>query len=1183
MLKNLTYLIILILFIFSKINVSATQKAKSTYERPNIIFILTDDQRWSALGYSGNPLAATPEMDKLAEGGAYFSHAIVTTPICSASRSSIFSGLHERTHKYTFQTGDIRKEYMENSYPKLLKEAGYYNGFFGKFGVNYQGREKMFDEVEIYDRAGKFKDYRGYYYKTLNGDTVHLTRYTGQKALDFIDNVPSDKPFSLSLSFSAPHAHDGAPLQYFWQEEPNKLYQNMDMPEPDLADEKYFNALPKPVRDGFNRVRWFWKNDTPEKYQHSTKGYYRMIYGIDLEIAKIRKKLTEKGLDKNTIIILMGDNGFFLGERQISGKWLMYDNSIRVPLIVYDPRAKKHLDISDMALNIDVPATILDYAGIPVPETYQGKSLVSMVSGEKKTIGRDTVLVEHLWEFEHIPPSEGVRTKEWKYMRYINDKSSEELYNLKDDPKEIYNLVGNPDYEKVLIEFRKKNDELGLKYADPYSGIPFGLTVETIREPRYTKIIDNKPEFGWIVPKEAGLQLGYQILVSSSKENIENNIGDVWDSGNMRTGQSTNVEFEGEKLKENSTYFWKVRIFDKDNRLSEYSEPQKFSTGFFGEKLSSGNWFQIENIEPVEFRQIEEGTYFADFGKAAFGTLNINYSAKKEEKLIIGLGEKLLDGKIDKNPGGTIRYQEVELEVEPGKSEYQIELIPDERNTKSIAVALPDSFPVIMPFRYVEISGENDFPEAEIKSEDLNREAYFTYFEDNSSSFSSSNDILNQVWKMCKYSQKATSFAGYYVDGDRERIPYEADAYLNQLSHYSVDNEYAIARKTIEYFMDYPTWPTEWQLHVALLFYQDYMYTGNTELITKYYEPLKHKTLMELEYKYGLISTESPKHNGKFMAKLGFADTTQRVRDIVDWPPAQKDTGWKLPKDWPQGERDGFVFTPISTVINSFYYQNMKIMAEFAGILGKTEEKLDFEMRAARVKNSINQYLFNKEGGYYQDGIETNHGAIHSNMLPLAFGIVPDDYKNEVVEYIKSRGMGCSVYGAQFLMEALYNAGAADYALELMTATHDRSWYNMIKGGSTISWEAWDLRYKPNQDWNHAWGAAPANIVARNMWGIQPLKPGFRVAEIYPQLADLKSSSIVVPTVKGQIKADYKKFSGRLSQYLIDLPANMVAEFKLDFPQNSVVSVNGVPVNTSFGSVRLNSGLNKIEVKINSF
>jgi arylsulfatase A-like enzyme len=1166
------------LLLASNLNVFSQKKEKSSNEKPNIIFILTDDQRFNALHYAGNQIIQTPEMDKLAETGAYFSHGIVTTPICAASRASIFSGLHERTHKYTFQTGDIRSEYMAESYPELLKAAGYNTGFFGKFGVNFIDKDKLFDVIDDYDRNGQFPDRRGYYYKKLGGDTVHLTRYTGQQALDFIEDAPKNKPFSLSLSFSAPHAHDNAELQYFWQEEPDKLYKNIEMPKADISDDKYFEALPLPVREGFNRLRWTWRYNTPEKYQHSVKGYYRMIYGIDLEIAKIRKKLAEKGLDKNTIIILMGDNGYFLGERQLAGKWLMYDNSIRVPLIVYDPRANKHLDSDIMALNIDVPATILDLAGVEQPKSWHGKSLMPIVSGKEKSLGRDTILIEHLWEFDNIPPSEGVRTAEWKYMRYINDKSSEELYNLKSDPKEIVNLAGNSEYQKVLHEFRRKNDELGKKFADPYSGIPSGLTIEYIRDPRFTKIIDSKPEFSWVVPKEAVIQKGYQILVSSSKEKIDNNIGDIWNSGNVRSNKSTNVELGSEPLKPNTNYFWKVRVFDKDNRLSEYSDAQQFTSGEFGEKITSHNWFQIEKIKPVDFKKNEDGSYFADFGLDAFATLNINYSAKHKETLTIRLGEKLLDGKIDKNPGGTIRFAEVKLEVSPGKNEYLIELIPDSRNTKSIAVAMPDTFPVILPFRYAEIEGATN-----LQSSDLTQVAFFNYFDNNTSSFSSSDDILNQVWEMCKYSQKATSFAGYYVDGDRERIPYEADAYLNQLSHYSVDNEYSIARKTIEYFMDYPTWPTEWQLHVALLFYQDYMYTGNTELIEKYYVPLKHKTLMELEYKHGLISTASPNHNGAFMAKLGFADTTQRVRDIVDWPPAQKDTGWKLPKDWPQGERDGFVFTPISTVINSFYYQNMKIMAEFAHILNKAEEQLDFEMRAAKVKKSMNEYLFNKEGGYYKDGIETDHGAIHSNMLPLAFGIVPDAYKKQVADYIKTRGMGCSVYGAQFLMEALYIAGADDYALDLMTATHDRSWYNMIKVGSTISMEAWDMRYKPNSDWNHAWGAAPANIVPRYMWGIQPKTPAFGVVSIHPQMGSLKNSSIVVPTIKGQIKGEYKRVNARLTKYSIEIPANMVGEFNAGFSAEDVVTVNGEAVNLSFSSIRLNPGVNEIEVKVNSF
>jgi alpha-L-rhamnosidase len=588
---NLITIFLTLVFLCGSILATSQNKGRSNSKNPNIIFILTDDQRFDALGYAGNKIIQTPEMDKLAQSGAYFRNAIVTTPICSASRASIFSGLHERTHKYTFQTGDIRREYMAESYPKLIKDAGYYTGFFGKFGVNFSGKDELFDIIDDYDRNGAFPDRRGYYYKKLAGDTVHLTRFTGQQALDFIEKAPTEKPFCLSLSFSAPHAHDNAPEQYFWQPGSDKLYSNMQMPGPEMADDKYFNELPLPVREGFNRLRWTWRFDTPEKYQHSVKGYYRMIMKLTVEIAKIRKKLKEKGLDENTVIIFMGDNGYFLGERQLAGKWLMYDNSIRVPLVVYDPRVKKHQDIDLMALNIDVPATILDLAGVEKPKSWHGKSLMPVVTGQQKSLNRDTILIEHLWEFENIPPSEGVRTAEWKYFRYVNDKSWEALYNLKTDPKETNNLANNPEYKNVLENLRNKTNQLTQKFADPILGAPAGLTVETIRDPRFSKIIDSKPEFSWVVPKGAGIQKAYQILVSSEKEKIENNIGDVWNSGIIRSSQSFNVEFGGGPLKENTSYFWKVRIFDADNRLSEYSAAQQFQTGEFGEKLTSHNWF----------------------------------------------------------------------------------------------------------------------------------------------------------------------------------------------------------------------------------------------------------------------------------------------------------------------------------------------------------------------------------------------------------------------------------------------------------------------------------------------------------------------------------------------------------------------------------------------------------------
>jgi alpha-L-rhamnosidase len=312
------------------------------------------------------------------------------------------------------------------------------------------------------------------------------------------------------------------------------------------------------------------------------------------------------------------------------------------------------------------------------------------------------------------------------------------------------------------------------------------------------------------------------------------------------------------------------------------------------------------------------------------------------------------------------------------------------------------------------------------------------------------------------------------------------------------------------------------------------------------------------------------------MKVLGFSDTTQRLKDIVDWP--QKGGFGGV-----MGETDDFVFRPVNTVVNSFYYRNLVIMAEFAGLLGKTGDELDFQLEAEKVRNSMNRRLFNEQLGYYVDGVGTEHGSLHANMLPLAFDMVPEEYQKSVVSFIKSRGMACSVYGAQYLMEAMYRAGEDDYALELLTATGDRSWYNMIREGSTITMEAWDMKYKPNADWNHAWGAVPANIIPREMWGIQPLTPGFGLVSVKPQMGTLAHCTIEVPTIKGKIRAGYEKQGPRMAKYTIELPANMAGEFTMDFPSDADVRLNGKGVILSFGSVRLEPGTNEIEIKINSF
>lgn len=429
-------------------------------DRPNIIFILTDDQRWDALGHAGNPIIETPALDKLSEDGAAFTNAFVTTPICAASRASIMTGLVERTHQFTFGTPPLRTEFADMTYPKLLRDAGYRTGFIGKFGMTYEDGLDA-EHFDFYDRPSR--GFWGVAYYRLNSDHTgheHLTDSIGSRSLDFISKADSDpRPFCLSISFNAPHAEDLDPNQYIYPEELASLYQDVEIPPAPLSDDEWFEAQPEWVREGLNHVRWHWRFDTPDKYQRMVKGYYRMISAVDRQVERIRTRLREEGLDQNTIIIFTSDNGYFLNERLLAGKWLMYENSLRVPLIVYDPRASKPQIFEQLALNIDIAPTILTYAGITVPERMQGIPLQTVIT-DPSAVLRSQFLCEHLFENPRIPQSEGIRTDRYKYFRYRDHPSHEELYDLIQDPLEKQNLASLPEHQKVLIELRQRCDAL---------------------------------------------------------------------------------------------------------------------------------------------------------------------------------------------------------------------------------------------------------------------------------------------------------------------------------------------------------------------------------------------------------------------------------------------------------------------------------------------------------------------------------------------------------------------------------------------------------------------------------------------------------------------------------------------------------------------------------------------------
>ncbi|MBN2000242.1 alpha-L-rhamnosidase [candidate division KSB1 bacterium] len=685
---------------------------------------------------------------------------------------------------------------------------------------------------------------------------------------------------------------------------------------------------------------------------------------------------------------------------------------------------------------------------------------------------------------------------------------------------------------------------------------PEGLLCDLLRDPVKAFITDQKPEFSWIVgdTNRGAVQSAFQILVCSDPDLLKKNQADVWDSGKVPSDQSVNVEYNGKNLLPHCRYWWKVRTWNGLDQPSAYSQSQEFLTGDLRRdqlawpdesrwiKTENGEWFlenrqraEYASIKPKKIQQNSPSVGFYDFGRAAFGTLKLTVRTTRDtDSAVVYLGERCIaDSIVHKNPGrSNIGFKRSVIALKKGRHTYTVQL-PRHVSHYPNSQVLAEHMTEVAPFRYAEI-----FCTSQVDTGSVRQQALFYYFDENASHFTSSNENLNRVWELCKYTLKATPFLALYADGNRERMPYEADAYIQQLGHYAVDREYSVGRYTNQFLIFKPAWPTEWHMHTVLMAWADYLQTGNLESVAKYYLQFKAKTLLALTETNGLISSRTGKVTPEFLKSIHFKGNN--FEDIVDWPkgtPAGgKQDGYRGPT--PEGERDGYVFTDYNTVVNSFHCRSLLLLSRLAGALGDSAESQYLNSRVTQVKESINTLLFDKNRGIYVDGIGTNHTSLHANMFPLAFGLVPQQYIPSVVKFIKSRDMACSVYGAQYLLDALYSAGEAQYALDLLTRESKRSWMNMIRVGSTMTTEAWDEYYKPNLTWNHAWGSAPANIIVRKLFGIEPLEPAFRTVKIHPQPGNLEFARLKTPTIRGYIYCDWLHNGNRFT-FTVILPANM--------------------------------------------
>ncbi len=469
--RQCVFLTSLILLALGAVN-SLQGGEKKASQRPNIIFFLTDDHRFDVMGCAGHPVIKTPTMDKLAKNGVRFRNAFVTTSICAASRASILTSMYERTHRFTFGTPPIQPQHARVSYAMLLRQAGYRTGFIGKFGMAVANNLKkdMFDFFVPLSRNPYFR-------KTKDGKLRHITEMAGDHAVKFLRTCKKDQPFCLSVSFNASHAEDSDKKDHYpWPKAVDHLYREGKMPEPRLSDPKIFESQPQFLKESMNRDRYFWRWDTPEKYQKNIRGYFRMLSGVDRVMARVLDELERQGFADNTIVIFSGDNGYYLANRGFAGKWSHYEDSLRVPLIIYDPRLpedQRGRVVDEMALNIDIPATMLDYAGVKRSKLHQGRSLVPIVQGKHPENWRTDFFCEHLMNHRDIPKWEGVRDQRWVYARYFAQKPPFEfLHDLKTDPDQLKNLAKNPQYSKQLDIMRKRCNELRDQYGGPYKPNP---------------------------------------------------------------------------------------------------------------------------------------------------------------------------------------------------------------------------------------------------------------------------------------------------------------------------------------------------------------------------------------------------------------------------------------------------------------------------------------------------------------------------------------------------------------------------------------------------------------------------------------------------------------------------------------------------------------------------------------
>jgi alpha-L-rhamnosidase len=819
---------------------------------------------------------------------------------------------------------------------------------------------------------------------------------------------------------------------------------------------------------------------------------------------------------------------------------------------------------------------------------------------------------------------------------------------------------------------------------------PGGLTIEVARNDTALIVVsDPFPEFGWIMndPDKNEYQSAFQILVASSRKNLDKNKGDMWDSGKVKDPRSGSISYsqKGKALESGRMYFWKVRLWDKDGKVSPYSAAARFITAlkesdwiakpiwdasnplnkdvadfaYFRKKISPFRKkikYAIAFVTSRDARIQKSPAYKFYLNNRLLGIgpfqgykdrvtyqgydlteyLNINSanilsaiceSSVKEKDFLLQLyirfensdttfgtdgtwksynaqsiynpqgsktsnayhyidpfenidARKIPSGWMDAGyddsawPRARERHTFYEKLAAAAKPALQIEEI----HPKTIKYLGQGAYDITFGSGYfgalkltfnhalagdtIAIRGERDIypwtvtdwqkwiisqPAQTIEevgyvwTDSLQIRGYdgrdtldasnITFvtirnpFDDNASHFNSSSALLNGIYDFCKRSVKHLNVDFFWDTPQNERLAYEGGALIQQMTSYSMDNDYALPRFATEYQYYEPTWPQEYRMQSVLMGWQDFLYTGDIESIKENWDILKEKRYPVYSKSHFLVENIAAA--------------------ALDWPPPYMD-GY----NYEDGDPDNIF---IDNVLNAWNYYAHDHLARMAGLLdsvylqqGFNIEQQYFSSVARAIKENYNKVFYSKDKARYLDGLNSAHAAMHSSFMAVALDLVPEKFKDNLARYLAGRAMDCGVFGAQFYLLALYELNQGDRALELITSKEKNSWYHVMHElKATIATEAWDPSGKPDMSKSHAWGSAAGNIIQRGLMGINPLEPGFKKISIKPQTGNLHYARMDLPTIKGKITVNVSKSADSYT-IEINIPANASAKVYVD-------------------------------------